>query len=68
MGFYSSRMSAWERRRAGLPNDHCGPTSIEEDGKIIPEKEEKVVEEVKVEKKETKAKSKTKAKKKTTKK
>lgn len=30
MGIYSSGMSCWERRRAGLANDHAGPTQIDD--------------------------------------
>ena len=49
-GIYSSGMSAWERRKAGLPADHCGPTTIphEKKAEVIPEKEEKVEEVVEV--------------------
>jgi hypothetical protein len=57
-GMYSSGMSAWERRKAGLAADHCGPETIDEVKPVeAPEVEEVVeaVEEVKVEKKEKKA-------------
>jgi len=65
-GIYSSGMSAWERRKAGLPNDHAGVGNIEDVEKAeanpveapVVEEVAEAVEEVKVEKKEVKAKKK----------
>jgi hypothetical protein len=39
-GIYSSGMSAWERNKAGLPADHCGPTTIDEKSVEAPVVEE----------------------------
>ena len=38
MGIYSSGMSCWERRKAGLTQDHAGPETIaEENVEVSPE-------------------------------
>jgi len=50
MGMYDSRMSAWQRRKQGLSNDHCGSGVIGEVSSpmatpVVPEEVEKPVEE-----------------------
>ena len=48
MGIYSSKLSCWQRRKAGLKQDNAGPNTIDET--VIPEVvAEEVVEEVVVE-------------------
>ena len=46
MGIYSSGMSCWQRRMAGLAQDNAGPKSIDDEATPVVEikKEEKVVE------------------------
>jgi len=70
MGIYSSGMSCWERRKAGLAQDHAGHDTIPTEKKVElkPEKVEKIEKEVVVEAKVEKPVAKPKPKKKSGKK
>lgn len=54
MGYYDSGMSAWERRRLGLENDHIGPGVVGETEDIAPQEATQEVVEVEPPKKVSK--------------